>query len=152
MSPARAKKTQILNGYGADLARIQHEGYGGLARHAGPAIVGYLRSAGIRRGLVVDLGCGNGILARHLLESGYDVLGVDPSPAILQIARRVASAATFVRRRAEDIELPTCAAVVATGEAITYLGARTAPTLMFDGTSIACHWRLQAVVCSSSMP
>jgi SAM-dependent methyltransferase len=117
-----------LNDYGADLARIHDEGFGDLARNAGPAIVGHLRSAGIRRGLVVDLGCGSGILARHLIESGYDVLGVDPSPAMLEIARRRAPAAVFVRRRAEDVELPTCVAVVATGEAITYLGARTAPT------------------------
>ena len=117
-----------MNDYGADLARIHDEGHGDLARRTGPAIVCHLRNAGIRRGLVVDLGCGSGILTRDLIGSGYDVLGVDPSPAMLQIARRRAPAATFVQRRAEDIELPTCVAVVATGEAITYLSVRTAPT------------------------
>jgi SAM-dependent methyltransferase len=117
-----------MNDYGVDLARIHHEGHGGLARDAGPAIVGRLRNAGIMGGLVVDLGCGSGILARHLLTSGFDVLGVDPSAAMLQIARRVAPAARFVRRRAEDVALPACVAVVAIGEAITYVGARTAPT------------------------
>jgi Methyltransferase domain len=68
------------------LARIHHEAFGDLARGAAPAIVGHLRRAGLPRGLVVDLGCGSGILARHLVKSGYDVLGVDPSPEMLRIA------------------------------------------------------------------
>lgn len=128
-----------MNDYGVDLARIHDEGHDALARHAGPAIVDHLRNAGIRRGLVVDLGCGSGIVTRHLIGSGFDVLGVDPSPAMLQIARRRAPAATFVQRRAEDIELPTCVAVVATGEAITYVGVRTAPTLHIRQHIVECH-------------
>src|SRR5512138_1449182 len=108
--PARPEGAQIMNDYGVDFARIHAEGHDALARHAGPAIVDHLRNAGIRRGLVVDLGCGSGIVTRHLIGSGFDVLGVDPSPAMLQIARRRAPAATFVQRRAEDIELPTCVA------------------------------------------
>ena len=116
-----------MNEYKNDLARIHHQGHGDLARQAGPAIVGHLRRVGIRRGLVVDLGCGSGILARYLSNRGYDVLGVDPSPAMLRIARQVAPAARFVRSRAEDFTLPPCVAVVATGEALTYLSARAEP-------------------------
>jgi SAM-dependent methyltransferase len=116
-----------MNEYGDDLARIHHEGHGELARNAGPAIVRHLRHAGIRGGLVVDLGCGSGIVARHLLNSGFDVLGVDPSPAMLQIAKRLAPDARFVASRAEDFDVPSCMAVVGTGEALTYLTARTAP-------------------------
>jgi methylase of polypeptide subunit release factors len=55
------------------LARIHHEAFGDLARDAGPAIVRHLRRADLRSGLVVDLGCGSGILARHLMRSGYRV-------------------------------------------------------------------------------
>lgn len=116
-----------MNEYREGLARIHHEGHGDLARKAGPAIVRQLRHAGIRRGLVVDLGCGTGILARHLLAAGYDVLGVDPSAAMLRIAARVAPSARFIRSRAEDCDLPACVAVVATGEALTYLTPRRAP-------------------------
>ena len=116
-----------MNEYGDDLARIHHAGHGDLARQAGPAIVKQLRRAGIRHGLVVDAGCGSGILARYLSDRGYDVLGVDPSPAMLRIARQLAPAARFVRSRAEDFTLPPCVAVVATGEALTYLSAHAEP-------------------------
>lgn len=118
-----------MNDYNVDLARIHHEGHGDLARRAGPAVVTHLRRAGIHRGLVVDLGCGSGILARHLLDSGYDVLGVDPSRSMLQIAIRVARTARFIRSRAEDVALPECVAVLATGEALTYLPARATPAV-----------------------
>ena len=120
-----------LHQYGPDLARIHHEGFAELAGAAGPAIVRLLRAAGIRRGLVVDLGCGSGILAKQLLSRGYDVHGVDASAAMIRIARRTAPGATFAAGNAVDIALPRCRAVVATGESITYLtaGARPAPQL-----------------------
>jgi SAM-dependent methyltransferase len=118
---------RTMNEYGVDLARIHHEGHGDLARSAGPAVVSRLQRAGIRNGLVVDLGCGSGILARHLVDSGYGVLGVDPSAAMLRLARRVAPVARFVRGRAEDVHLPRCVAVLATGESLTYLSGRSAP-------------------------
>lgn len=117
--------TRVL--YDADLARVHHEGFGDIARAAGPAIVAALARAGIRRGLVVDLGCGSGLLARHLTDNGYSVLGIDASPAMLRIARRVAPRASFSLGRAEDVPIPPCAAIVATGEAITYLIGRRGP-------------------------
>ena len=123
----KGTKDARMNEYGVDLARIHHEGHGELARSAGPAVVTHLRQAGIRTGLVVDLGCGSGILARHLVDSGYAVLGVDPSAAMLRLARRVAPAARFVRSRAEDVDLPRCVAVLATGESLTYVTRRAAP-------------------------
>jgi len=116
-----------MNDYGVDLARIHHQGYDDLARRAGPAIVRHLREAEIRGGLIVDLGCGSGILARYLSDRGYQVLGIDPSSAMLRIARRIAPAARFIQKRAEEVTLPSCMAVIATGEALTYLPARTAP-------------------------
>lgn len=38
------------------------------------------------RNLVVDLGCGTGTMAELLYEKGYDVIGVDNSEAMLEIA------------------------------------------------------------------
>lgn len=116
-----------LNEYGVDLARIHHEGHGELARSAGPAVVTHLRRARIRSGLVVDLGCGSGMLAKRLVESGYTVVGIDPSAAMLRIAKRTAPGARFIRGRAEDLDLPKCVAVVAVGEALTYLTADASP-------------------------
>lgn len=38
------------------------------------------------RNLVVDLGCGTGTLAELLYERGYDMIGVDNSPSMLNVA------------------------------------------------------------------
>ena len=39
-------------------------------------------------GSVVDLGCGNGYLARKLLAAGYEVAGVDASPTGIAVAKK----------------------------------------------------------------
>jgi SAM-dependent methyltransferase len=38
------------------------------------------------RGLVADLGCGPGHVARHLQEQGVDVVGIDLSPEMIRVA------------------------------------------------------------------
>jgi ubiquinone/menaquinone biosynthesis C-methylase UbiE len=47
---------------------------------------------------VVDLGCGTGVLSLALAHRGFDVVAVDPSPEMLTIARRKASAADLSSR------------------------------------------------------
>ncbi len=113
--------------YGPDLSRIHHEGFGALADGAATAVVRLLRAAGIRDGLIVDLGCGSGILASRLLSRGYAVHGVDASAAMIRIARRVAPGATFTVARAGAATLPRCRAIIATGESITYLSHGSRP-------------------------
>ena len=44
---------------------------------------------------VVDLGCGNGALTSKLAERGYDVLGIDASPQMIELARAGAPELTF---------------------------------------------------------
>jgi SAM-dependent methyltransferase len=107
--------------YGADLAFIHHAGFGGFARDAGRGLLARLRAAGIRDGLVVDLGCGSGIWARTLLDHGYSVLGVDASRDMLALARRNAAGARWVCASAYEVELPTCDAVTSMGEVLGYL-------------------------------
>ena len=51
------------------------------------AICEILRSHGIEDGLVLDLGCGTGTMTRLLREKGYDMIGVDNSAEMLEIAR-----------------------------------------------------------------
>lgn len=49
-------------------------------------LTGLLREEGIENGLVLELGCGTGSLTRLLARSGYDMIGVDNSGEMLQIA------------------------------------------------------------------
>ena len=109
--------------YHADLAWIHHVGFGGFAAGAAPGIIALLDEAGIEDGLVVDLGSGSGILARHLTEAGYRVLGIDASTAMTTLARRVAPRATFRTASLHDTRFPACRAVMAVGESIGYLAA-----------------------------
>lgn len=45
-----------------------------------------LREYGVKDGLVLDLGCGTGTLTRLLADWGYDMIGVDISDEMLEIA------------------------------------------------------------------
>lgn len=48
----------------------------------------YVRLAGPTPIRILDLGCGTGVLAAELAERGHRVIGLDPAPAMLEIARR----------------------------------------------------------------
>ncbi|HEX3318923.1 MAG TPA: class I SAM-dependent methyltransferase [Solirubrobacteraceae bacterium] len=109
--------------YNRDLAEIHDEGFGAFAADAAPGLLRRLRHAGIHEGLVVDLGCGSGIWARTLTDAGYEVLGVDRSEAMLEIARRRAPRAEFVHASVLDFVPPVCAAVTAVGEVFCYAGS-----------------------------
>jgi len=47
---------------------------------------------------VLDIGCGTGVLTAAMAEAGAHVIGIDTSPAILEIARQVASQSRAVDR------------------------------------------------------
>lgn len=54
---------------------------------------------------VLDLGCGTGIpIAKHIVEKGYRVLGVDQSMKMLEIARREVPGAEFIHGDMVQIE------------------------------------------------
>lgn len=50
-------------------------------------VCGILQEYGIRDGLVLDLGCGTGTMTRLLAEQGYDMIGVDCSEDMLELAQ-----------------------------------------------------------------
>ena len=67
-------------------------------------LLGHLPPAPAR---VADLGCGTGTLAVLLAEEGYDVTGVDVSPAmIVRAERKAAGRARFAVGDAADPDLP----------------------------------------------
>lgn len=106
--------------YRDDLAYIHHAGFSEFAESAAPGLLELLWQRGVRDGLIVELGCGSGILARELTHAGFDVLGFDPSPAMIELARGTAPRARFEVGAFDAIELPPCNAIVAMGEVLNY--------------------------------
>ncbi len=108
-------------GYRVDMAFAHQTGHSDFVRLATVTVLEQLREHGIRDGLVVDLGCGTGILARALCDAGYRVLGVDLSADMIALARQTAPAAQFVCGSFLDVELPACVAVTSIGQSLGYV-------------------------------
>ena len=102
--------------YGTDLAHIHDDGFGDFARSATPGLLSILRARGIDRGHVVDLGCGSGIWAGALIEHGYDVYGIDLSPAMIRICKARVPEGRFRAASLLSADLPPCDAVTSIGE------------------------------------
>ncbi len=73
-------------------------------------------------GRVVELGCGSGIATAAFAEAGYDVFGVDVSEPMVKMARSRVPEGRFVCASLHEVELPSCVAVVAMGEILSYAG------------------------------
>jgi ubiquinone/menaquinone biosynthesis C-methylase UbiE len=63
---------------------------------------------------VVDVGCGPGVAARHAAREGASVIGVDPAPVMLAVARLIVrrSGVRLVKGTAEALPLDDDAATV----------------------------------------
>jgi SAM-dependent methyltransferase len=110
-----------MEAYKEDLAYIHDAGFGDFAKNAAPGLLEMLHANGIDKGLVVDLGCGSGIWAGELSLAGYDVLGIDISPAMIEIARKRVPGGEFRTGSLLRVKLPRCEAVTALGECFNYL-------------------------------
>jgi SAM-dependent methyltransferase len=108
--------------YRHDLARAHHLGFGFHADACAPGIIELLRPIRERDGLVLEVGCGSGLLTKHLVAAGHRVIATDASPAMLEIARDYAAGAHDVRPLALPHDpVPEADAIVSTGHAISYL-------------------------------
>jgi SAM-dependent methyltransferase len=98
---------------------VHHLGFGFHADACAPGILALLEPA--RGGLVLELGCGSGLLTRYLVEAGHRVLASDASPAMLALARKTAPRAEVRQLVLPDDPLPECDAIVSVGHVLSYL-------------------------------
>lgn len=90
-------------------------------------LIGLLREYEVEDGLVVDLGCGTGKMTRLLEKSGYDMIGIDCSEEMLEIAREVQvesanSNILYLLQDMREFELyGTVRAVVSICDSINYI-------------------------------
>jgi SAM-dependent methyltransferase len=107
--------------YRPDLALVHHLGFGFHAGACAPGILALLETVRERDGLVLELGCGSGLLTRYLVDAGHRVLATDASPAMLELARQTAPGAEIRPLVLPDEPLPECDAVVSIGHVFSYL-------------------------------
>ena len=74
-----------------------------------------------RGGLVLEVGCGSGLLTRYLLDAGHRVVATDASPAMLDLARETAGGADLRLLTLPDDPLPEADAIVGVGHVLNYL-------------------------------
>jgi SAM-dependent methyltransferase len=107
--------------YKEDLAFIHDVGHSDFALKSAPGIFDILRGSGIHDGLIVDLGCGSGLWAEQLVKANYQVLGIDISEAMIDIARKRVPEAEFRVESLFKANIPPCRAVTSISECFNYL-------------------------------
>ncbi len=87
-------------------------------------LIAELNKNGIEDGLVLDLGCGTGQMTGRLADAGYDMIGVDLSGDMLQIAqeRKGANDILYLMQDIREFELyGTVRAVISTCDSLNYV-------------------------------
>ena len=85
-----------------------------------------LKEYGVKDGLVLELGCGTGSMTELLAEKGYDMIGVDNSEDMLEIAmeKRIESGhdILYLLQNMQEFELyGTVKAVVSVCDSVNYI-------------------------------
>ncbi len=133
--------TDALDLYDVDLARVHHEHFGHVARGAAEVLLEALHERGVESGAVVELACGTGVSALALTQAGFDVIGVDISPAMIAIATKHAPDAGFVTGSLWACPIDDCVAVTAIGEAFGYCSASVTPDAALLERRLETIWK-----------
>lgn len=109
--------------YRPDLALVHHRGFGFHAAACAAGILELLAPVLDQRGLVLELGCGTGLLTKELVAAGHRVIATDASPAMLEVASSlVGSHVADLRQLTLPYDvLPQADAIVAVGHPLNYL-------------------------------
>ena len=89
-------------------------------------LTGLLKEYGVKDGLVAELGCGTGTMTRLLAKAGYDMIGIDLSEEMLDIARydhpEVEEDILYLHQDMREFELfGTVEAVVSLCDSMNYI-------------------------------
>jgi SAM-dependent methyltransferase len=109
--------------YREALALVHDRAYGSHAAACAAGILAFLEPVRLLGGIVLELGCGSGLLTQELVAAGHQVIATDASPAMLKLAeKRVNGQALEIRRLTlPDDRLPAADAIVAVGHPLNYL-------------------------------
>jgi SAM-dependent methyltransferase len=105
--------------------RIHHEGFGFHADAVAPGILELLEPVRARGGLVLEIGCGSGLLTKYLVGAGHRVLATDASPAMVDLAREHLPTQLVEVLRLPDDPVPDADAIVSVGHPLSYLDDQT---------------------------
>lgn len=86
-------------------------------------LAGILKENGIESGLILDLGCGTGKLTRLMEQKGYDMIGVDNSCEMLDVAREQENAnILYLMQDMREFELyGTVRAIYSACDSVNYI-------------------------------
>lgn len=89
-------------------------------------IISLLKEYGVEKGIVLELGCGTGSITELLSEAGYDMIGIDNSSDMLNLAvekkERSGHEILYLNQDMREFELyGTAAAVICVCDSLNYL-------------------------------
>src|SRR4051794_18964748 len=108
--------------YRNNLALVHHLGFAAHAETCAPGILELLEPVRAREGVVLELGCGSGLLTKHLVAAGHHVVATDASLAMVDLARHHVPGVEDLRQLIlPDDPIPVADAIVSVGHALSYL-------------------------------
>ncbi len=88
-------------------------------------LAGLLSEYGVKNGIVCELGCGTGNMTRRLKNAGYDMIGIDSSAEMLEMAREKEGEETQILYLCQDMRefelFGTAAAIVSVCDSLNYI-------------------------------
>ena len=108
--------------YGDDLADLHNQQYEHVARNACHEISKIIAQFNFRKGLIVELGCGSGLISQFLFDHGFTIEAIDISYAFIQLAKQRVPKGQFYVQSYKTYQVPTCQMVISIGEVFTYKG------------------------------